>query len=31
MLPLIAQSTIPGGGYKKLSAEDILNILKEAY
>lgn len=31
MLPLIANSTVLGGGYKKLSAEDILNILKEAY
>lgn len=27
MLPLIANSTIPGGGYLKLSAEDILNVL----
>ena len=31
MLPLIANSTVLGGGYKQLSAEDILNILKEAY
>ena len=31
MLPLIANSTIPGGGYKQLNAEDILAILKACY
>lgn len=31
MLTQIANSTVLGGGYKKLSSEDILNILKEAY
>lgn len=31
MLPLIANSTIPGGGYKQLNAEDILAILKVCY
>lgn len=31
MLPLIAESTIPGGGYKKLDAEDILKVLKACY
>jgi alcohol dehydrogenase YqhD (iron-dependent ADH family) len=31
MLPLIAQSTVLGGGYKKLSQEEILDILKKAY
>ena len=31
MLPLIANSTIPGGGYKNMSAEDILTVLKECY
>ena len=31
MLPLIANSTIPGGGYKQLNAEDILTILKACY
>ena len=31
MLPLIANSTIPGGGYKQLNAEDILAILKTCY
>lgn len=32
MLPLIADSTvILNGGYKELTAEEILNILKEAY
>lgn len=31
MLPLIANSTtVLGGGYKKLTADEILNILKEA-
>lgn len=31
MLPLIAKSTIPGGGYKQLGADEILEILKECY
>ncbi len=31
MLPLIAASTFPGGGYKKLQQEDILNVLKACY
>lgn len=31
MLPLIAASTFPGGGYKKLHQEDILNVLKACY
>lgn len=31
MLPLIAKSTIPGGGYKSMDAEDILKVLKECY
>lgn len=31
MLPLIARSTVPGGGYKQLDAEDILKILKACY
>jgi alcohol dehydrogenase YqhD (iron-dependent ADH family) len=31
MLPLIADSTVILGGYKKLNAEEILNILKDAY
>lgn len=31
MLPLIANSTSIGGGYKQMSAEEILEILKEAY
>ena len=31
MLPLIARSTVPGGGYKQLEAEDILKILKACY
>lgn len=31
MLPLIAKSTVLGGGYKKLSAEDILTILENCY
>jgi alcohol dehydrogenase YqhD (iron-dependent ADH family) len=31
MLPLIAKSTIPGGGYKKMTVEEILSVLKEAY
>ncbi len=31
MLPLIANSTVLGGGYKKLTAEDILTILESCY
>ncbi len=31
MLPLIANSTALGGGYKQLNAEDILAILKASY
>ena len=31
MLPLIADSTIPGGAYKKLDSNDILKILKDCY
>lgn len=31
MLPLIANSTVLGGGYKELTADEILLILKEAY
>jgi alcohol dehydrogenase class IV len=31
MLPLIANSTILGGGYKQLTAEDVLAILKACY
>ena len=31
MLPLIANSTIPGGGYKQLNAEDIMSILRACY
>ncbi|MDO4607798.1 MAG: iron-containing alcohol dehydrogenase, partial [Clostridia bacterium] len=31
MLPLIANSTINGGGYKQMSAEDILTVLKNSY
>lgn len=31
MLPLIARSTVPGGGYMKLQADDILEILKACY
>lgn len=31
MLPLIAKSTFPGGGYKKVGAEEILEILKACY
>lgn len=31
MLPLIANSTVLGGGYKKLNAEDILKILEKCY
>lgn len=31
MLPLIANSTTLGGGYKKLTADDVLQILKSCY
>ena len=31
MLPLIAKSTIQGGGYKTLSEEEILKILQQAF
>ena len=31
MLPQIAASTVPGGGYRKLGADDILEILKSCY
>lgn len=31
MLPKIAESTVLGGGYKQLSASNILDILKAAY
>jgi alcohol dehydrogenase YqhD (iron-dependent ADH family) len=31
MLPQIANSTILGGGYKQLTAKDVLNILKACY
>lgn len=31
MLPLIANSTVLGGGYKQMNAEDILNVLKNCY
>ncbi|MEG2018740.1 MAG: iron-containing alcohol dehydrogenase [Clostridium sp.] len=31
MLPLIANSTVLGGGYKKLEAEEVLEILESCY
>lgn len=31
MLPKIAGSTIPGGGYKQMRTDDILNVLKECF
>ncbi len=31
MLPLIASSTIPGGGYKQMTADDILVVLKNCF
>lgn len=31
MLPLIANSTVLGGGYKKLTAEEVLEILEGCY
>ena len=31
MLPLIAKSTVKGGGYKYMEEEDILTVLKECF
>ena len=31
MLPKIAESTIPGGGYKDMNADDILKVLKMSF
>lgn len=31
MLPLIANSTVQGGSYKHMNADDILNVLKACY
>lgn len=31
MLPLIANSTVIGGGYKVMQPDDILKVLKECY
>ena len=31
MLPLIANSTVVGGGYKYMKAEDILTVLKNCF
>lgn len=31
MLPLIANSTVLGGGYKNMTPDDILNVLKSCY
>jgi hypothetical protein len=31
MLPLIANSTVLLGGYKKMTKDEILQVLKEAY
>ena len=31
MLPKIAESTVKGGGYKQMNAEDILEVLKACY
>ena len=31
MLPLIAKSTIPGGGYRQMEAPDILEVLKACF
>lgn len=31
MLPLIAKSTIPGGGYRQMEAPDILEVLKASF
>ena len=31
MLPLIAESTIKGGGYHKVTTEEVLQVLKECF
>ncbi len=31
MLPKIANSTVLGGGYKQMNAEDILKVLEACY
>ncbi len=31
MLPLIANSAMPGGGYKRMEADDILKVLKASF
>ena len=31
MLPEIAKSTIPGGAYKQMNAEDILKVLEKSF
>lgn len=31
MLPLIAESTVQGGGYKQMDADDILQVLRACY
>ena len=31
MLPLIAKTTVKGGGYKQMDESDILTVLKECY
>ena len=31
MLPLIAKSTIKGGGYKEMNEEDILKVLNACF
>ena len=31
MLPLIADSTVQGGGYKQMAADDILQVLRNGY
>ena len=31
MLSPIAKSTVPGGGYKQMNADDILKVLHECY
>ena len=31
MLPLIAKSSYEGGGYKHMTHDDILNVLKKCY
>jgi len=30
-LPLIAKTTVKGGGYKQMDESDILTVLKECY